>query len=120
MNEVTGRVIGAAIEVHRGLGPGLLESAYEECLSRELDLREICYSRQVVLPVEYKGIRVEAAYRIDFVVSEVVVELKSVAGFDPVHEAQILTYMKLGGWKVGLLINFNVPLLVFGIRRYVL
>lgn len=120
MNEVTKRIIGAAIEVHRALGAGLLESAYEQCLGREFDCREIPYRRQVKLPVEYKGVRVDACYRVDFVVEDVVLEIKSVISFEPVHEAQILTYMKLGGWPIGLLINFNVPVLRYGIRRYVL
>ena len=120
MKETTRKIIGAAIEVHRALGPGLLESAYQQCLCRELTLREIQFQRQVSLPVEYKGIRVEAAYRLDFLVDGVVVEIKSAIAIEPVHEAQILTYMRLGGWSLGLLINFNVPVLTFGIRRFVL
>jgi GxxExxY protein len=120
MKDVTGRIIGAAIEVHRALGPGLLESAYQECLSREMTLRSIPFLREVGLPVVYKGTKVECAYRLDFLVDGVVVEVKSVSGIDPVHEAQVLTYMKLGQWKLGLLMNFNVPLLVNGIRRFIL
>ena len=120
MKDVTGRIIGAAIEVHRALGPGLLESAYKECLSRELTLRGIPFLRELPLPVIYKGAKVECAYRLDFLVDEVVVEIKSVAGIDPVHEAQLLTYMRLGQWKLGLLINFNVRLLASGIRRFIL
>jgi GxxExxY protein len=114
-------VIGAAIEVHRALGPGLLESAYEECLARELTLRDIPFLRQVVLPVEYKGLKIDCAYRIDLLVrSQVVVEIKSAAAIDPIHEAQVLTYMRLGAWRLGLLINFNVPVLKTGIRRFIL
>ena len=120
-NGVTWRVIGAAIEVHRALGAGLLESAYSECLARELFLREIPFRREVQLPVDYKGRRLECAYRLDLLVADaVVVEVKSVPAIEPVHEAQLLTYMKLGGWTLGLLINFNVPTLKTGIRRRVL
>ncbi len=121
INEVTGAIIGSAIEVHRVLGPGLLESAYEECLCRELAFREIPYSRQQPLPIEYKGAQLDCGYRLDLVVAEqVVVEVKAVEGLLPIHQAQLLTYMKLGGWKVGLLVNFNVPVLKDGIRRLVL
>ena len=120
MNDVTGRIIGAAIEVHRALGPGLLESAYEECLSRELTLRGIPFLRQLSLPVMYKGVKVDCCYRVDCVVDEVVVEIKSVSAIESIHEAQLLTYMKLGQWKLGLLINFNVALLARGIRRMIL
>jgi len=120
VSDPTRFIIGAAIEVHRALGPGLLESADQRCLARELSLRNISHQEQVSLPVEYKGLQIDCSYRIDFVVDEVVVEIKSVAGIEPVHEAQLLTYMKLGGWPIGLLINFNVPVLVYGIRRMVL
>jgi GxxExxY protein len=120
VKDVTRGIIGAAIEVHRALGPGLLESAYQECLSRELTLRGIPFLREVSLPVFYKGTKVDCAYRIDFVTDEVVVEIKSVSGIDPIHEAQVLTYMKLGQWNLGLLINFNVPVLTRGIRRLIL
>ena len=119
-NNVTGKIIGAAIEVHRALGPGLLESAYQECLSRELTLRGLSFLRQVVLPVVYKGVKIDCTYRLDFLVEDVVVEIKSVSAIEPVHEAQLLTYMKLGEWKLGLLINFNVALLASGIRRLIL
>jgi GxxExxY protein len=120
-NVVTWRVIGAAIEVHRALGAGLLESAYSECLAREFLLRKIPFRREVPLPVEYKGRRLECAYRLDLLVADsVVVEVKSLPAIEPVHEAQLLTYMKLGGWTLGLLINFNVPTLKTGIRRRVL
>lgn len=121
MNDVTSAVIGAAIEVHRGLGPGLLESAYQECLSRELFLRRVPFMRQVPLVVDYKGVRMDCAYRLDFLVdSAIVVEIKSVAEVAPVHEAQLLTYLRLGPYPVGLLINFNVPTLRLGIRRMVM
>ena len=121
INKLTEAIIGAAIEVHRALGPGLLESAYEECLSRELALREIPFARQVSLPVEYKGVRLDCGYRLDLLVADaVVVEIKAVAGLEPIHSAQVLTYLKLGGWKVGLLINFNVPVLKLGVRRLML
>ena len=112
VNDITEHVIGAAIEVHRTLGPGLLESAYETCLCRELQLRNIQYQRQLSLPVNYKGITLESGYRLDLLVeNQVVVEVKAIETLQPVHEAQVLTYMRLGGWRVGLLINFNVPLL---------
>jgi GxxExxY protein len=118
---VTQKVIGAAIEVHRMLGPGLLESAYEQCLCREMALRGIPFQRQVHLPVDYKGIHVDCCYRLDLLVEEsVVVEVKSVSAIEPVHEAQLFTYMRLGGWQLGLLINFNVTMLKNGIRRRIL
>ncbi len=117
----TSVIIGAAIEVHRILGPGLLESAYEECLCHELHVREISFRRQIELPVEYKGIKLDCGYRLDLIVQEeVVVELKCVEKVLPVHEAQLLTYMRLAGKRVGLLINFNVPLLTKGVTRMVL
>jgi GxxExxY protein len=117
----TAPIISAAIEVHRHLGPGLLESAYEECLCRELHLRGIEFRRQVDLPVEHKGLKLDCGYRLDLVVhEEVVVELKSVERVLPVHEAQLLTYMMLTGKRVGLLVNFNVPQLTKGITRKVL
>jgi len=121
LNQLTEAIIGAAIEVHRGVGPGLLESAYEECVCRELSLRNIPFERQVPLPVSYKGVQLDCGYRLDLVVAEhVVVELKSVDALAPVHEAQLLTYLKLSHCKVGLLINFNVPLLKDGIIRRIL
>lgn len=121
VNQLTGAIIGSAIEVHRALGPGLLESAYEECLCRELGLRGVPFKRQLPLPVEYKGVRLDCGYRLDLLVADsVVVEIKAVADLLPIHEAQLLTYLKLGGWKVGLLVNFNVPVLKRGIRRRVL
>ncbi|REJ91137.1 MAG: GxxExxY protein [Planctomycetota bacterium] len=119
--QITETIIGAAIEVHRHLGPGLLESAYQTCLERELLIRKLPFTSQVPLPVEYKGVRVEPAYRMDLVVSGcVVVELKAVDKLDPIHEAQLLTYLKLSGIKVGLLINFCVPVLKDGIVRRIL
>lgn len=119
--EITGRVIGAAIEVHRHLGPGLLESAYETCFCRELELLGMRYSRQMLLAVEYKGLRVENAFRIDLLVEDmVVVDLKCVDRFDPIHEAQVLTYLRLTNLWAGLLINFRVPVLKNGIKRLVL
>ncbi len=121
INQTTEAIIGAAIEVHKYLGPGLLESAYEECLCHELNLRNIIFQRQVSLPVVYKGTKLDCGYRIDLLVKdEVVVELKAVDGILPIYEAQTLTYMRLGSWKVGLIINFNVPIVVKGIKRLVL
>ena len=121
VNQTTEAIIGAAIEVHKHLGPGLLESAYEECLCHELNLRDIPFQRQIPLPVVYKGTKLDCGYRIDLLVkNEVVVELKAIEGILPIHEAQTLTYMRLGGWKVGLIINFNVPIVVKGIKRLVL
>ena len=121
INEITRSIIGAAIEVHRQLGPGLLESAYHECLARELVVRTIPFQRERPLPLEYKGIRLDCGYRIDLLVaSSVVVEVKAVEAIAPVHEAQLLTYLRLGGWQVGLLIDFNVVVLKSGIRRRVL
>jgi len=117
----TSPVLGAALEVHRHLGPGLLESAYEECLCHELRLRELSFQRQVDLPVEYKGLKLNCGYKIDLIVQdEVVLELKAVEKLLPIHQAQLLTYLKLAHKRVGLLINFNVPLLTQGIIRRVL
>lgn len=117
----TGSIIGAAIEVHRQLGPGLMESAYEECLCHELHLRGMAFERQVALPVSYKGLRLDCGYKMDLVVDkQVVLELKCVERILPVHEAQLITYLKLSGMGVGLLINFNVSLLANGIIRRVL
>jgi GxxExxY protein len=121
LNRITRLVIGAAIEVHRALGPGLLESAYEECLCHELALLGVRFERQHPLPIEYKGVRLDCGYRIDLVVEDsVVIEIKAVACIEPIHEAQLLTYLKLGHWRLGLLINFNVPVLRQGIRRKIL
>lgn len=111
-------VIGAAIEVHRALGPGLFESAYETCLCYELGQRKIPFQRQLELPVRYKGMEIDGGYRMDIVVaSQLVLELKATTQLLPVHEAQLLTYLKLTGLHTGLLLNFNVPVLKHGIRR---
>ena len=119
--ELSGEVIGAAISVHRELGPGLLESVYQACMSRELGLRQIPFRSQVELPVEYKGCRLDCGYRIDLVVDDrVIVELKSVESLSAIHESQLLTYLRLSRIRVGLLINFNVPVLRKGIVRRVL
>jgi GxxExxY protein len=117
---ITEAIIGAAIEVHRQLGPGLLESAYEACLYREITQRGLNVTRQVGLPVEYKGAKVDCGYRLDLVVEgEVVVELKAVESLLPIHNAQLITYLKLSGYPIGLLINFNVTMLRNGLRRLV-
>jgi GxxExxY protein len=120
LNEITEVIIGAAIAVHRELGPGLLESAYEACLTYELAERKLKVERQKGLPVTYHGVQLDCGYRIDLLVEEqVVVELKTVERLEPIHEAQLLSYLKLSGCKVGLLINFNVKVLKNGIRRLV-
>jgi len=120
-DELSNRVIGCAIEVHRNLGPGLLESTYEQCLAHEMKLTEISFKIQHPLPVEYKGIKLDCGYRIDlFVEDSLIIELKSVERILPIHQAQLLTYMKLSGTSVGLLINFNVEYLKNGIKRMVL
>src|SRR5579872_2038865 len=120
MTDCTKEIIGAAIDVHNAIGPGLLESAYERCLAYELNLRGIRFVQQLPLPLIYKQLRVDYAYRVDFLVDDVVVEVKSIASIDPIHMAQMITYMKLGNWSLGLLINFNVTSLTRGIRRVVL
>jgi len=118
MNDLTEKIIGAAIEVHRAVGPGLLESAYEECLAHELSLQGLNYERQAPLPVVYKNAKLDCGYRLDFLVENtIVVELKAIDALHPIHIAQILTYMKLGNWPTGLLINFNVPCLKDGLKR---
>lgn len=119
--ELTDKIIGAAIEVHKVLGPGILESAYQVCMERESKLRNITFERQVDLLLNYKGINLNAGYVIDLIYDKrVIVELKAVEKVIPVHEAQLLTYMKLTGIHVGVLINFNVPVLKDGIYRRVL
>jgi len=119
VNKITETIIGCAIEVHRALGPGLLESAYEECLFFELQKSGLFIERQQPVLVVYKEIKLECGYRIDLLVEKtVVVELKTVDVFNPIHEAQILTYMKFANKPIGLLINFNVVLLKDGIKRY--
>jgi GxxExxY protein len=120
LNKLSGIILDSAIEVHRNLGPGLLESVYESCLSKEFDLREISYQRQVSIPVKYKGEQLDADYRIDILVeNEIIIELKSVDIMHPVFKAQLLTYLKLANKNLGLLINFNVPKLVDGFKRMV-
>ena len=120
-NEITHQIIGAAIEVHKLLGPGLLESVYEECLTRELRLRNLNVERQKGVPVVYKETKLECGYRIDLLVEgRIVVELKAVEGFAPIHEAIVLTYLPLSGHRLGLLINFNVTAMKDGVRRYVI
>lgn len=119
--ELTSRIIGAAIAVHKQLGPGLLESAYQACLAREFALPGIAFEQEKALPIKYKGVLLDCGYRLDFVVNHsVVVELKALDALGKVHEAQLLTYMRLTGCRVGLLINFNVPVLRQGIKRMVL
>ncbi len=121
INEITRGIIGCAIEVHKNLGPGLLESAYEECLSFELDYKGLKFKRQVETPMIYKNIKLDCGYRIDLLVEDtVVVELKVVDAFNPVHEAQVLAYLKFSNKKYGLLINFNVTVLKNGIKRFIL
>ena len=121
LNELTHEVIGAAIEVHRKLGPGLLESAYRRCLCHELTLRNIQIKYEDPLPLQYKGLRLKRGYRVDIIVEGLIaVEVKSVAALAPIHDAQLLTYLRLGGWRLGLLINFNVEVLKNGIHRKVL
>lgn len=120
INDVTGQIIDAAIKVHTALGPGLLESAYETCLSHELHKRGLKVQTQVILPIEYDGIRLDAGYRIDVLVEDrVIVELKAVETMNPIFEAQILSYLKLSKIEVGLLINFHVPRLKDGVKRIV-
>jgi len=120
-DELSNKVIGCTIEVHRVLGPGLLESTYEQCLARELDLAGIPFMLQHPLPVIYKDTRLDCGYRIDWLVDDrLIVELKSVEKLLGIHEAQLLTYMKMAGIRVGLLLNFNVEILKRGIKRFVL
>jgi GxxExxY protein len=120
LNQTTEAIIGAAIEVHKRLGAGLFESSYRRCLCRELDLRGIRYQTEVPLPIHYKGIDLDCGYRIDILVEgAVVVEIKTVDKLHPIHEAQLLTYLRLGDWHIGLLINFNVEVLRLGIKRIV-
>ena len=121
VNQLSNVVIGAAIDVHKTLGPGLLESVYETCLCHELGLRGIEYQQQFKLPIKYKDVLLDCGHRLDILVEDkIVVELKSVEKLLPIHDAQILTYLKLGGWQLGIIFNFNVPLLRNGIRRKVL
>lgn len=120
-NQLSGKVIGAAIEVHRAFGPGLLESAYQACLKHEFYLQQIAFEEEKPLSIDYKNHAVECAYRLDFVVEGcLILELKAVEKVLPIHQAQILTYMKLTGYRLGLLINFNVMALKNGIQRFAL
>jgi GxxExxY protein len=120
-NELSNAIIGAAIEVHRHLGPGLLETAYQQSLARELSLRNLKFETEKPIPLNYKGINLDCAYRLDFMVEgKLILELKAVEKILPVFEAQMLTYLKLTGCKLGLIVNFNVPILKDGIKRIVL
>jgi len=120
LNEISGEIVDAAIQVHTVLGPGLLESSYEACLACELRERGLTVRTQVPLPLIYKTVRLEHGYRMDVLVEEaVVVEIKTILGFHPVHEAQLLTHLKLSGHRLGLLLNFHVPLMRDGIKRFV-
>ena len=120
INSITESIISAAIAVHRELGPGLLESAYESCLVYELLQQGLTVERQKALPVTYRGVKIDCGYRIDLLVEDsVIVELKAVERIDPIHEAQLLSYLKLSGYQIGLLINFNVRMLKQGIKRLV-
>jgi GxxExxY protein len=113
-------IIDAGLKVHRALGPGLLESAYEQCLAHELGLRGVLVRRQVPLPIQYEGLRLDAGYRLDIVVADaVIVEVKSVEALSRLHEAQLITYLKLPGLRLGLLMNFNVPMFRDGVKRIV-
>jgi GxxExxY protein len=119
-NNITDRIIGGAIEVHRHLGPGLLESAYEECLCYELGQAGLSFQRQVAAPVTYKGLKLDCAYRLDLVVEDaIIVEIKAIDALIPIHSSQLLTYLKSSNKRVGLLINFNVPILKHGLKRIV-
>jgi GxxExxY protein len=121
LNKLTQQIIGAAIEVHRHLGPGLLESAYETCLAYELQQLGLSFERQKALPLVYKEIRLDQGYRVDLLVEgKVIAELKVVEQIAPVHEAQVLSYLRFSGCKIGLLLNFNVKLLKDGMRRFIM
>jgi len=118
INELSSKIIGAAIEVHKHLGPGLLESVYEECMARELSMRGILFERQKPVPINYKGVDLDCGYRLDMIVEgQIVLELKACTKLEPIHEAQLLTYLKLSGLKLELLLNFNVPIMKEGIVR---
>ena len=120
INKLSNKIIGAAIEVHKGLGPGLLESAYEECLCYELGLREMFFERQKSLPVMYKEKQLDCGYRIDVLVEKsIILELKAVDKIEAIHKAQLLTYLKLSNISLGLILNFNVPVMRDGIVRIV-
>ncbi len=118
--QLTGEIIGAAIEVHRVLGPGLLESAYEECLAWELNRKGLRVTRQACIPVRYKELKIEEGYRVDMVINEaVILELKCIDSFQPIHTAQVLTYLKMTNLRLGLLLNFKVDVMRNGIKRVV-
>jgi len=118
-DHLTEKVIGCALEVHRALGPGLLESAYEKCLARELAIAQVSFCQQVSIPVEYKGVHLDCGFRIDLLVEDrLIIELKAVERVQEIHKAQILSYMKLSGINTGLILNFNVQLLKDGITRF--
>jgi len=120
MNKLSSRIIGAAIEVHKALGPGLLESAYEECICHELSIGGLSLERQKPLAVRYKGINLDCSYRLDIVVEDkIILELKACEKVEPIHKAQLLTYLKLSGLHLGLILNFNVPVMREGIVRIV-
>ncbi len=120
INDITYQIVGAAIEVHRVLGPGLLESAYEACMAYEFVTRGIPFVREVGLPVVYKGVCVDCGFRVDFIVDEkVIVEIKAVEAITPVHEAQVNTYLRLSGCKIGLLLNFNTRRMTDGVKRLI-
>ena len=120
-DNLTGKVIGCAIEVHRHLGPGLLESAYQQCLAHELKLNNISFKVEQSMPVEYKGLKLDCGYRLDLIIEDILIlELKSVIKLLPIHQAQLLTYLKLAKISTGLLINFNEEVLKNGIKRFVL
>jgi GxxExxY protein len=120
INQLSNKVNGAAIEVHKALGPGLLESAYEECLCHELNLRGLSFKRQKSLSVIYKGLKLNCGYRLDIVVENaIILEMKSCEKIEPIHKAQLLTYLKLTGLQLGLILNFNVTALRYGIVRIV-
>jgi len=120
LNQITEGIIGAAIEVHKNLGPGLLESAYQAALAYELAQRGFKIEQQRPLPLIYKDVRLDAGYRMDFLVNDkVILEIKSIEDIAPIHEAQLLSYLRLSGCKIGLLINFNVKLLKYGIKRLI-
>ena len=120
LNQLSSKIIGAAIEVHRTIGPGLLESAYEECLCHELMFRRLNFERQKPLPVQYKDVQLDCGYRLDILIEEqIIVELKSCENIEPIHKAQLLTYLRLANLNLGLLLNFNVPVMKDGIVRIV-
>lgn len=120
INKVSGQVIGAAIEVHKNIGPGLLESAYEKCLCRELEIQNIQYKSQVPVPIVYKGENLDCGYRLDLLVEDfLVIELKACERIEPIHKAQLLTYLRLMNKQLGLILNFNVPIMRDGLQRVV-